>query len=108
MQEDVVQEISMDERDRSERKAFLEFTERDEAAIRGLDPLKTMQSARLLGARSILVGISPQIAQTLVHLGVDLSTITTGATIKTGLEIALRHLKEDKKADDGSGSKGEG
>ena len=70
--------------------------------------IKTMQAARLLGARSILVGISPQIAQTLVHLGVDLSTITTGATLKTGLEIALRHLKEDKKLGDGSGSTGEG
>jgi rsbT co-antagonist protein RsbR len=64
--------------------------------------IKTMQAARLLGAKSILVGISPSIAQTLVHLGVDLATITTGATLKNGLEIALRYLKDERTAQEGS------
>lgn len=56
---------------------------------------KTMQAAQLLGARSILVGISPQIAQTLVQLGVDLGAITTGATLKHGLQMALKYLKKE-------------
>ncbi len=52
--------------------------------------MKTVEAAELLGARCILTGISPAIAQTLVHLGVDLGHITTSATLRIGLQQALR------------------
>lgn len=51
--------------------------------------LQTGTAARLLGAEVILVGISPRIAQTLVHLGVDLGEVTTRASLAKGLEVAL-------------------
>lgn len=51
--------------------------------------LQTVSAAKLLGAQSILVGISSRIAQTLVHIGVDLSSVITGTTLARGLELAL-------------------
>ncbi|RJQ29295.1 MAG: STAS domain-containing protein [Peptococcaceae bacterium] len=55
--------------------------------------LRTMQAARLMGAESILTGLSPQISQTIVHLGVDLSGFITRASLRDGLELAFRRLK---------------
>jgi rsbT co-antagonist protein RsbR len=52
--------------------------------------MKTVEAAELLGTRCILTGISPAIAQTLVHLGVDLGHITTCSTLRMGLQQALR------------------
>ena len=52
--------------------------------------LKTVAAARLMGADCIISGIRPQIAQTIVHLGVDLNTVTTKATLKDALSVALR------------------
>ena len=43
--------------------------------------LKTVTAARLMGAECIISGIRPQIAQTIVHLGVDLGDVTTKATL---------------------------
>lgn len=54
--------------------------------------VRGIQAAQLLGCRSIVVGISPHIAQTLVQLGIDFSMITTRATLQQGLEFALTHL----------------
>ena len=54
--------------------------------------LKTVAAARLMGADCIISGISPQIAQTIVHLGVDLGTVVTKATLADALAIALRRL----------------
>jgi rsbT co-antagonist protein RsbR len=54
--------------------------------------IRAVQAAELLGCQSILVGISPEIAQTLVGLGVDFSHITTRATLQNGLEDALKRL----------------
>jgi rsbT co-antagonist protein RsbR len=51
--------------------------------------LQTIGAAKLLGAQCILVGISSRIAQTLVHIGVDLSSVITGTTLARGLELAL-------------------
>jgi anti-anti-sigma regulatory factor len=45
---------------------------------------------RLLGAQVMLTGIQPQIAQTLVHLGVDLSSIVTRGSLQSGIAEALR------------------
>lgn len=48
------------------------------------------RAVRLLGARVMLTGIQPQIAQTLVHLGVDLSDIDTRGSLQDGITAALR------------------
>jgi rsbT co-antagonist protein RsbR len=52
--------------------------------------IKTVTAARLMGADCIISGIRPQIAQTIVHLGVDLSGITTKATLADAFAAALR------------------
>jgi rsbT co-antagonist protein RsbR len=52
--------------------------------------LKTVAAARLMGADCIISGIRPQIAQTIVHLGVDLSAVTTKATLADAFVIALK------------------
>ncbi|HZR24399.1 MAG TPA: STAS domain-containing protein [Vicinamibacterales bacterium] len=54
--------------------------------------LKTVAAARLMGADCIISGIRPQIAQTIVHLGVDLNSVTTKATLADAFGTALRRL----------------
>jgi rsbT co-antagonist protein RsbR len=51
--------------------------------------LKTVTAARLMGAECIISGIRPQIAQTIVHLGVDLGDVTTKASLADAFAIAL-------------------
>ncbi len=51
--------------------------------------LKTVAAARLMGADCIISGIRPQIAQTIVHLGVDLSEVLTKASLADAFVIAL-------------------
>ena len=55
--------------------------------------MKTVAAARLMGAECIISGIRPQIAATIVHLGVDLGTVTTKATLADAFQIALGRLK---------------
>jgi len=52
--------------------------------------IKTVTAARLLGAECIVSGISPAIAQTIVHLGIDLSTIQTKATLQESMQYAFQ------------------
>ncbi len=52
--------------------------------------LKTVAAARLMGADCLISGIRPQIAQTIIHLGVDLTNVTTKATLADAFAIALR------------------
>jgi len=54
--------------------------------------LKTVAAARLMGADCIISGIRPQIAQTIVHLGVDLGTVITKATLADAFAIAMKRL----------------
>ncbi|HEY0142778.1 MAG TPA: STAS domain-containing protein [Thermoanaerobaculia bacterium] len=54
--------------------------------------LKTVAAARLMGADCIISGIRPQIAQTIVHLGVDISDVITKATLADAFAIALQRL----------------
>jgi rsbT co-antagonist protein RsbR len=54
--------------------------------------LKTVAAARLMGADCIISGIRPQIAQTIVHLGVELHNVTTKATLADALRIAMQRL----------------
>jgi rsbT co-antagonist protein RsbR len=51
--------------------------------------LKTVTATRLMGAECIISGIRPQIAQTIVHLGVDLGDVTTKATLADAFRVAL-------------------
>jgi rsbT co-antagonist protein RsbR len=54
--------------------------------------LKTVAAARLMGAECIISGIRPQIAQTIVHLGVDLGPVITKASLAAAFEVALSRL----------------
>jgi rsbT co-antagonist protein RsbR len=54
--------------------------------------LKTVAAARLMGADCIISGIRPQIAQTIVHLGVDLNAVITKATLADAFAVALSRL----------------
>jgi rsbT co-antagonist protein RsbR len=54
--------------------------------------IKTVAAARLMGAECIISGIRPQIAQTIVHLGVDLGDVTTKATMADAFSLALHKL----------------
>jgi rsbT co-antagonist protein RsbR len=52
--------------------------------------IKTITATRLMGAECIVSGIRPQIAQTIVHLGVDLGDVLTKSSLAGALELALR------------------
>ena len=52
--------------------------------------MKTVTAIRLMGAESIISGIRPQIAQTIVHLGIDLQGIITKSTLADALGTAMR------------------
>jgi rsbT co-antagonist protein RsbR len=52
--------------------------------------MKTIAAARLMGADCIISGIRPQIAQTIVHLGVNLEDVTTKATLADAFVVALQ------------------
>ncbi|WP_312451145.1 STAS domain-containing protein [Stutzerimonas nitrititolerans] len=52
--------------------------------------LKTVTAIRLMGADCIISGVRPQIAQTIVHLGLDLQGIVTKASLADALALALR------------------
>jgi rsbT co-antagonist protein RsbR len=54
--------------------------------------LKTVAAARLMGADCIISGIRPQIAQTIVHLGVELGTVVTKSTLADAFAVAMRRL----------------
>ena len=53
--------------------------------------IKTVSAARLMGAECIISGIRPQIAQTIVHLGLDLNVISK-ATMADAFQVALRRI----------------
>jgi rsbT co-antagonist protein RsbR len=54
--------------------------------------LKTITAARLMGAECIISGIRPQIAQTIVYLGVDLAGVTTKSSLADAFKLALQRL----------------
>ena len=56
--------------------------------------IKTVAAARLMGADCIISGIRPQIAQTIVHLGVELGVVSK-ATMADAFALALRRLGQD-------------
>lgn len=58
--------------------------------------IKTVDAARLLGAKCLLTGIRPEVAQTIVLLGVDLGGMITKATLKGGLAYILQEMNAEK------------
>jgi len=54
--------------------------------------IQAMRALRLLGTEAVLVGISPEIAQTIVQLGIDLCRVTTLSNLEAGLAYALQQL----------------
>lgn len=62
--------------------------------------MKTVSATRLMGAECIISGIRPEIAQTVVHLGIDLSSIITKASLASALKtaFAMRQLQVISKA----------
>ncbi|MDO1445563.1 STAS domain-containing protein [Rhodocytophaga aerolata] len=59
--------------------------------------LKTVSATRLMGAECIISGIRPEIAQTIVHLGIDLSHIKTKASLASALKLAFSMLNVEVK-----------
>lgn len=57
--------------------------------------LKTIAAARLMGADCIISGIRPQIAQTIVHLGVDLKDVITKASLADAFQVALQRTNAE-------------
>ena len=57
--------------------------------------IKTVSATRLMGAECIISGIRPEIAQTVVHLGIDLSNIITKSTLSSALRTAFDMLRYD-------------
>jgi rsbT co-antagonist protein RsbR len=57
--------------------------------------LKTVTAIRLMGAECIISGVRPQIAQTIVHLGIDLQGVQTKATLADALRAALHLIGVD-------------
>ncbi len=57
--------------------------------------IKTVAATRLMGAECIISGIRPEIAQTVVHLGIDLSNIITKATLASALKYSFSMLRLD-------------
>jgi len=55
--------------------------------------IKTVSATRLMGAECIISGIRPEIAQTVVHLGIDLSNIITKASLASALAYAFKVLR---------------
>jgi rsbT co-antagonist protein RsbR len=54
--------------------------------------LKTVTALRLMGAECIISGVRPQIAQTIVHLGVDLQGVITKASLADALALAMKRI----------------
>jgi rsbT co-antagonist protein RsbR len=52
--------------------------------------IKAVEAVRLIGSKTILVGIRPEIAQTIINLGINLSDFPTRSTMKKGIESALQ------------------
>ena len=73
--------------------------------VTGIDVLDTMtanhfiqmvRAARLLGTSCVITGVSPQIARTIVEIGIDLDEIDTLRSLKEGLVFCLRKLHEEQ------------
>jgi anti-anti-sigma regulatory factor/predicted hydrocarbon binding protein len=58
--------------------------------------IRTAEAAALLGARTFLSGISPKMAQTLAHLGVEMTNVETFASLREALDAAIQRIQSKK------------
>jgi len=65
----------------------------DISGVPAVDLMKTVAATRLMGAECVISGIRPEIAQTIVHLGIDLSNIITKASLAHALRFSFQSLK---------------
>ena len=78
---------------RSARHAILDLTGVDDVDAETADHiLRIVHAAELLGAKAIVSGIRPKVAQTIVELGVDLTSLATAANLEEGLKACLRSM----------------
>jgi len=78
---------------RSARHAILDLTGVDDVDAETADHiLRIVRAAELLGAKAIVSGIRPRVAQTIVELGVDLASLATVANLEEGLKSCLRAM----------------
>ncbi len=56
--------------------------------------IRLASAVQLMGGESILTGISPTTARTIVYLGIDLSNINTRSTLAQGLELAMEFVQK--------------
>ena len=63
--------------------------------------MRTVAAAEMLGTRVVLTGISPSTAQTMVKLGIDMSSVPTRGSLKAGMALALT-LTRRRIVDDGA------
>jgi anti-anti-sigma factor len=64
--------------------------------------VETVTAVRLLGAEVLLTGVRPAIAQTLVHLGIELSGVNTRSSLASGLKQALEMLAHERGSQNGA------
>ncbi len=64
--------------------------------------VETVTAVRLLGSEVLLTGVRPAIAQTLVHLGIELSGVITRSSLASGLKQALEMLAHERQAQNGA------
>ncbi|HEX2270079.1 MAG TPA: PAS domain S-box protein [Pyrinomonadaceae bacterium] len=67
--------------------------------------VETVTAVRLLGAEVLLTGVRPAIAQTLVHLGIELSGVITRSSLASGLKQALEMLAQERGSQNGAASR---
>jgi len=53
--------------------------------------LRAAQAVKLLGAQVMITGIRPEVAQTIVGMGADMSSVMTHGSLQSGIAYALRH-----------------
>ncbi len=83
-------------RDHRSEVALVDITGVPEVDTRTAQNLmETFTAVRLLGCKVVMTGVRPSIAQTLVHLGVDLSRFETRSSLAAGLDLAMATLEED-------------
>ena len=93
---DIMERLLTEVTQRKSKFVILDITGVEVVDTRTADHfIKVIKAAELLGTRCMLTGIRPAVAQTLVDLGVDLSTIATLRNLQEGLKYCLRQMGQD-------------
>ncbi|MGC4122527.1 MAG: STAS domain-containing protein [Myxococcales bacterium] len=94
---DIMEKVLRSIGELSARHVILDLTGVDTVDTKTADHImKVVRAAQLLGARCVLTGIQPAVAQTLVEVGVELQGFKTLRNLQAGLRACLRDLQEAK------------